>query len=320
MPVTPRRVWRAAPGTLVVVAVFVLATGAGVPFLASLIYRRDHQLLIPWVLVGLAVVGLLYAWRFGLHPRLRATEQGVTVVNPFRALSFDWEDIRVVAPGENGLVIASEGARAEAWCIQKSRWATKRGRRTRADKITDELFDLLQTYDPPLEDDETGIRIRRARWDEHNLLTSIERAASKAALHHVFPPEEYPYPTAAVRRRWRRLLRDPAVHIRVLEEFDIPVGLVAFENSGHLRHLAIAPQYARRGYGALLLEYATQEIFDSGAPQAELWVLVENRDARAFYRSQGWEDTLERSDSEYPPYPREMKLAKPNPAAPRRKS
>ena len=320
MTTAPRRVWRVAPASLALIILYCIAAGVCVPILAYLVLVREQSPLLSAFLAALAVVALIYGWRFGLHPSVRADESGITVRNPSRRVRISWPDVTVLAPGENGLLIASEAQRVEAWCIQKSRWASRRGRLTRADRIAGELFELLQAHDPPLEDDETGIRIRRARWDDHGLLTQIERSASKAALAHVFPPEEYPYPTASVRRRWRRLLRDQAVHVRVLEEFGTPIGLVAFESAGRIRHLAIAPQYARRGYGALLLEYATQEMFDSGAPRAELWVLVENRDARAFYRSQGWEDTLERGDSEYPPYPREMQLARPNPAAPRRKS
>ncbi len=320
MAKAPRRVWRASPPTMALIITFCVAAGICVPVLAYLVLVREQDPVLSAFLAALALVALIYGWRFGLHPSLQADASGITVRNPRRRVHFGWSDVTVLAPGEDGLVIASESDQIEAWCIQKSRWATRRGRRTRADRIVDELFDLLQTHDPALEDEETGIRIRRARWNEHALLTQIERSASKAALSHVFPPEEFPYPSSAVRRRWRRVLRDRLVHVRVLEEFDTPVGLVAFENSGRLRHLAVAPQYARRGYGALLLEYAIEEIFDSGAPRAELWVLVENEAARAFYRSQGWHDTMERRDSEYPPYPREMQLARDNPAAPRRRT
>ena len=40
------------------------------------------------------------------------------------------------------------------------------GRVTRADRIANQLLDILELHDPPLEDEETGLRIRRARPDE----------------------------------------------------------------------------------------------------------------------------------------------------------
>ena len=320
MAKSPRRVWRAAPATLAVVALFCLAAGICIPVLAYLVLLREQSPGVPVFLTILAVVALIYGWRFGLHPSLRAEPAGVTVRNPGRRVRFGWSEISVLAPGENGLVIGSEQDAAEAWCVQKSRWATRRGRQTRADRIVKQLFDLQDSYDPPLEDEETGIRIRRARWHEHGLLTRLERSASRAALGHVFPADDYPYPTAAVRRRWRRRLRDRMMHVRILDLFENPIGLVAYESAGTLRHLAIVPQQARRGYGSLLLEYAIQEIFDSGAESAQLWVLVENEGARAFYRSRGFHTTDERRDSEYPPYPRELKMVRPNPTAPRRSS
>ncbi len=242
-----RRVWRAAPATLAVVGLFCVAAGVCIPVLAYLVLLREQSPAVPIFLVVLAVFALGYGWRFGLHPSLRADEHGVVVNNPGRRVRFGWSEITVLAPGGNGLVVGSESDRAEAWCIQKSRWAARRGRRTRADRIVDELCELQDQYDPPLEDDETGIRIRRARWHEYGLLTRIERSASKAALGHVFPAAEYPYPTVAVRRRWRRLLRDRMIQIRILEHWEIerietPVGLVAFETAGTIRHLAIVPR------------------------------------------------------------------------------
>ncbi|HEY5848633.1 MAG TPA: GNAT family N-acetyltransferase [Microlunatus sp.] len=325
MPMPSRRVWRAAPATLAAVGLFCVAAGVCIPVLAYLVLLREQSPAVPIFLVVLAVFALGYGWRFGLHPSLRADEHGVVVNNPGRRVRFGWSEITVLAPGGNGLIVGSESDRAEAWCIQKSRWAVRRGSRTRADRIVDELCELQDQYDPPLEDDETGIRIRRARWHEYGLLTRIERSASRAALSHVFPAAEYPYPTVAVRRRWRRLLRDRMIQIRVLEHWETerietPVGLVAFETAGTIRHLAIVPEQFRRGYGSLLLEYATEEIFDSGASTAQLWVLVDNTAARAFYRRRGWTETGQRGEAEYPPHPAELMMVRPNPTAPRRRS
>lgn len=317
MALEDRRVWRAAPGTLAVVVVFMLAAATAVPALAYLVWTDDGGWVVPALLATLSVLALLYAWRFGLHPRLRADRRGITVVNPLSRHRFDWEDVRVIAPGENGLVVASTDHTAEAWCIQKSNFASRRGRLTRADRVTQELFTLLEEHDPPLEDEETDLRIRRARPDESRILTRMERAASEEALAHLFPPEEHPYPVTEVTRRWRRLLRDPRVRVHVLEHGSDPVGYVAFD-ADSVRHVGVVPDHVRRGYGSALMEFATQEIFDGGAPTAHLWVLVGNAGARAFYATLRWRETDQRRESTYPPRPAEMRLELRNPAAPRR--
>jgi ribosomal protein S18 acetylase RimI-like enzyme len=260
---------------------------------------------------------VVYAWRFGMHPRLIANDEGIRIDNPVRRYEFEWDDVTVIAPGENGLLIGSEERLAEAWCIQKSNHASRRGRTTRADRVAGELIDLLERYQPPVSDDETGLRIRRARPDEHILITRMERATSEAALAHIFPPDEYPYPGAEVATRWHRLLRDRLVWVHILELDDVPVGYVAF-SVDTVHHLGVVPQHLRRGYGSALLEFASLEMFDRGVPEARLWVLVDNHVARAFYRSHGWQETEQRRESEFPPHPPALQMARRNPAAPRR--
>ena len=151
-----RRVWRAGPVTLVLVSAFALAAGVVIPILAYLIYRNDSTLWLPALFVMLTVLALLYAWRFGLHPRLEVTDQNVKIINPFRRYSFEWDDITVIAPGENGLLIGSEDNAAEVWCVQKSKFASQRGRLTRADRIANQLLDIVELHDPPTEDERLG--------------------------------------------------------------------------------------------------------------------------------------------------------------------
>ena len=88
--------------------------------------------------------------------------------------------------------MASDDQIAEAWCVQKSTGATKKGRLARADRIASSLLDTLELYHPPITDEETGLRIRRARPHESAVLTRIERAASKAGLAHIFPADKFP--------------------------------------------------------------------------------------------------------------------------------
>ena len=103
-----RRVWRAGRASLVLVGLFAGAAGVVIPVLAYLIYRSESSPWIPALLIVLTLLALAYAWRFGLHPRLVATDTGIEVVNPLRRTAIDWDDITVIAPGENGLVIATE--------------------------------------------------------------------------------------------------------------------------------------------------------------------------------------------------------------------
>ena len=310
-----RRVWRAGKPALVVVWLFAGVAGVVIPVLAYLIYRSEGDPWIPALLIGLTVLALAYAWRFGLHPRLVATDRAVEVVNPLRRSILEWDDITVIAPGENGLVVASEDQRAEAWCVQKSNRATRRGKVTRADLIAHQLLDILEVFDPPLEDEQTGLRIRRARYDESRLLAQLERGASEAALANVFPPD-HPFPAVEVQRRWRRVLRDGRTHVHILQLNDEPVGYVAYRG-GWVQHLGVLAEHTRRGYGSALLEFASLELFSTADPEASLWVLNGNEAARAFYRSHQWTETDDRRRSEYPPHP-EVRMVRKNPAAPRR--
>lgn len=312
-----RRVWRAGRPGLALVGLFAAAAGIVIPVLAYLIYRSEGTPWIPALLVVLTVLALAYAWRFGLHPRLVATDAGVEVVNPLRRTAIDWDDITVVAPGQNGLVIATEDRSAEAWCVQKSNRTSRRGQPTRADRVAHELLDLLDAVDPPMEDEQTGLRIRRARFDESRRLTDLERGASELALAHVFPPGEHPYPVAEVQRRWRRVLRDGRLRVFLLERENQPVGYVAF-GGNQIRHLGVLADQHRRGYGSALLEFASLELFANQTPEASLWVLTGNETARAFYRAHGWTETEERQTAEFPPFPEELKMTRRNPSAPRR--
>lgn len=317
MTVSTRRIWRAAPLTLCLVWIFTIAAAISIPALAYVVHNVQGELWLPLLLGVLTLLTLLYAWRFGLHPQLRATEEEVVVRNPFRTSRFPWEDITLVTSGENGLVVASEDGQAEAWCVQKSHYSTKRNRRTRSDRIVTELLDLLELYDPPVTDAAAGWRIRRARPDESRLLTRMERAASEAALGQVFPPEQHPYPTAEVAQRWRRLLRDRLTRVHILEHRDEPAGFVAFDQTT-VRHLGVVPELGRRGFGSALAEFAVQEIFARGVGSVSLWVLTDNAGARNLYRSLGWQETDDRRECEFPPHPEELRLVRPNPAAPRR--
>ena len=318
-----RRVWRAAPATLAAVVVFTVLAAGAVATLAYLIYSRDGSPWIPGALAFLALLAVVYAWRFGLHPRLVADDDGVHVRNPFSSRTFAWSDVTLIAPGENGLVIGSDDGAVSAWCVQKSNASIASGRFTRADAVAHELIDALELRDPPLEDTATGLRIRRARPDEARLLTRLERAATEESLEHLFPPEEFPYPVREVTTRWRRLLHDPTARVFVLVHADddggdeAELGLVAFSGA-ELLQLVVVPHRTRLGYGSALLEFAVRQIYDSGEPESGVWVLEGNAGARAFYRRHGWTETGQRRPYRHPPHPEELRMVKQVRRRPRR--
>lgn len=317
MTVPTRRSWRAAPLTLALAWLSTGAAALGTFALAYLLYERQDAVLLPAVLGVLTVATVTYGWRYGFHPRIVATETELVVRNPWSTHRFRWRDLTLVAPGENGLIVGSEDDEVAAWCVQKSTRAVRRSRRTRADRVVAEILDLLDLHEPPLEDPRWHAVIRRARPDESRMLTRMERAAGEAELSHVFPPDRFPYPVADVTARWRRLLRDRTVAIRVLEVQGEPIGYLAYDSEA-LRHLGVLPEHMRHGFGSWLLAYATADMFDRGVARARLWVLGENATARRFYAARGWRESSRRRRSEFPPHPEEVELLKDNPTAPRR--
>lgn len=141
------------------------------------------------------------------------------------------------------------------------------------------LFDLLEVHDRPPEDARTRLRIRRARPDETWLLTKMERATGEAHLGHVFDPERHGYPTVL--------------------------------------NLAEVPEHGRRGFGATLPAYATEETFDRGLVSIRLWGLTDNAAPRSLYGGLGWRESGACRQREFPSHPEEFELAQVN-RAPRR--
>ena len=53
---------------------------------------------------------------------------------------------------------------------------------------------------------EGGPFLRRARARDAEAVFEVQRAASLAALGHIYPPDRFPYPDAEVRAHWRDAL------------------------------------------------------------------------------------------------------------------
>ncbi len=369
-----RQVWRAAPNTQVLIWCFIAVAAVAIPLVAFASWRDGGAPAVSIGLLVLAVVAVLYGWRYGLYPRVVVAVDTVTVRNPLRTTVIRLDRVTGVEPGENGLRITCGESLTEAWCIQKSTTAIKAGRRTRADRVAEGLRARLisnvatpaepehpvadrsprplvpeasGTATPPasspvspdttefrpvaagepepgrvgpepadpsdageldrLEDDEPELIIRRAHPDEAEVLARMERDANLAALAHVFPPKEFPYPLTQVEQRWLTNLTDRSIRVRIAELDSEPIGFIAYAGD-QVKHLGVIPDQLRHGYGGEMLDYATHDILRGDHDRVWLWVLVDNTVAQAFYRSKGFAHSGEMSTSEFAPYPDQTKM------------
>lgn len=141
-------------------------------------------------------------------------------------------------------------------------------------------------------------------------LLALERAANLSALTHVFPPEQYPFPDAAVLEDWRTAVTDPSRRVVVAGEPDLLRAVVTYDE-GRVHKLAVHPDHWGHGLATRALQRALADMRESGTSTAWLWCLEENPRARRLYEHLGWTDTGDRETSKWPPYPRMMRYRRP---------
>lgn len=147
--------------------------------------------------------------------------------------------------------------------------------------------------------------IREGAAGDVDELVQLERAASTVGLAHVFG--SIPFPEGDIRARWTLLLEDSSATVLIDELDGVPVGYAAF-GDGWLRHFAVVPSHWGTGRADDLHAAVLERSTAAGAPATSLWVLVDNRRARAFYRRLGWRDTDVREPETFAPYPVKMHL------------
>lgn len=104
----------------------------------------------PWdnAIFSLALfVGALCLWRAGIHPRMTATPQRLTIQNPAFTKHVRWEEIRSVTPGYSGLQIERSNGRAiTVWAVQQANFSTWLNRATRSQTVAQELMTLARQW------------------------------------------------------------------------------------------------------------------------------------------------------------------------------
>jgi len=132
--------------------------------------------------------------------------------------------------------------------------------------------------------------IRESGHSEAESHFHVQRAASLAALGHIYGDE--PYPDDAILRRWQMF---PGT-VLVSERDDEIVGVAGIEREW-LHGFYVLPGWWGTGVADELHEAAVE----LGA--ARLWCLEENHRARRFYETHGWQLNGETRVVEYPPHP-----------------
>jgi putative acetyltransferase len=138
--------------------------------------------------------------------------------------------------------------------------------------------------------------IRASGREEFERHFEIQRAASLAALAHVYPPDRYPFPDDDVRRRWREF---PGNVLAAELDGDV-VGVAAVDDCW-LEGFYVLPERWGTGIAAELHDAALAELAD--CPEIRLWTLEENHRARRFYEKRGWRLNGETRVVPFPPNP-----------------
>jgi GNAT superfamily N-acetyltransferase len=146
------------------------------------------------------------------------------------------------------------------------------------------------------------LEIREARADEGPALAAVQELASLAALAHIFPPEQCPYPREAVQARWAAAVAEPGMRTLIALSGEKAVGAACVAD-GWLQGLYVVPERWGTGLAVELHDRALDEVRSLGSGSCKLWVLEDNARARRFYERRGWRENGESRVVEFPPNP-----------------
>jgi GNAT superfamily N-acetyltransferase len=134
------------------------------------------------------------------------------------------------------------------------------------------------------------------------MLAAVQEIASVAALGHIFPPELYPYPRAAVQAHWAASAADPAKRTLIATSENRPLGAACVYEEW-LEGLYVVPEQWGTGLAGELHDQALEVVRGFGSERCRLWVLEDNARARRFYERRGWRENGETRVVEFPPNP-----------------
>jgi putative acetyltransferase len=146
------------------------------------------------------------------------------------------------------------------------------------------------------------ILLRPLRLDDLDALLPLQREGSVAALSHVFPQDEHPFPTEEVRRRWVAELADARTACLAAVRSGELVGFAA-TRADELFHFGTAVSTWGSGVAGVVHDEVVGRLREQGHRRVWLRVFDENHRAIRFYQRRGWRRTDEVSWSLFPPHP-----------------
>ncbi len=94
----------------------------------------------PLMAAACAVLPAFFVWRCALHPRIELDDRIIRIVNPFASHVLRLNEVVAIEPSYSGLEIRSaDGGKTTAWAVQRSNYSLFVGRRTRSDRVADEI-------------------------------------------------------------------------------------------------------------------------------------------------------------------------------------
>ena len=151
--------------------------------------------------------------------------------------------------------------------------------------------------------------VRPAKREDIESAFQVQRAASLAALGHIYPPDRYAFPDDAIRARWQQAVGTTEGTVIVAERDGRVVGVAAAKD-GWLDGLYVLPEEWGNGVAGRLHDGALSALAAAGATTARLWVLEDNTRARRFYERRGWRLDGSERVVPFPPHPRDIGYTK----------
>ena len=142
--------------------------------------------------------------------------------------------------------------------------------------------------------------LRRATPADAAAVGHIHVESWKVAYRGIMPDDVIARTDLAYRTQfWAERIADREWPVFMIEEDGQRVAFCQMVSSrdpdddatrvGHITSIHVLPQLRGRGHGRMLMDHVLNEFRRRGFAEVTLWVLEENRNARAFYEKYGFE-------------------------------